>query len=88
MIRTMLIGMIVMGFATGGLFFFNCWKKSGDRLFLLFGISFLILCLQQLLLGVLNLTNEALPLPFIVRLLAFALILVAILDKTFRGRSR
>lgn len=80
--------MIVMGFATGGLFFFSFWKKSGDRLFLLFGVSFLILCFQQLLLGAFNLTNEALPLPFIVRLLAFALILVAILDKNLRGKRR
>jgi hypothetical protein len=86
MMRQILIGMLVMGYAVGGLFFFRFWKKTRDRLFLLFGLAFVALGFQQLLLGLLDLTNESLPLPYLIRLFAFGLILFAIVDKNVRSK--
>lgn len=84
--RQILIGMIFMGFMTGGLFFFRFWKKTRDRLFALFGFAFIALGVQQLLLGLLDLANESLPLPYLIRLFAFGLILFAIADKNVRSK--
>lgn len=74
-------GAILMGYAVAGLFFLRFWRETGDRLFLIFGIAFWILGLQRL---ALVLTREMVETPtglYLIRLLAFLLILGAIVDK-------
>jgi uncharacterized membrane protein len=84
----MLIGILVMGYAIGALFFFRFWKESRDRLFLMFGIAFAVLALQQLLYGLTNEATESPALLYLIRLIAFVIILVGILDKNLKARRR
>jgi hypothetical protein len=74
-------GGIVMGYLVGGLFFLRFWKSSADRLFLIFGIAFWILASQRMLLTLLAGRPEAHVYLYLIRLLAFVLIILAILDK-------
>jgi hypothetical protein len=82
-----LIGILLMGYGISGLFFFRFWNQTRDRLFLMFGIAFFILCLQELLFGISSQPDEDLTYLFIIRLIAFILILIAIVDKNL-GRSQ
>jgi hypothetical protein len=72
-----LSGVLMTGFAVAGLFFLRFWRESHDRLFGYFAGAFFVLCLQRLLLV---LVAES-PLLYIVRLVAFALIIIAIVEK-------
>ncbi len=69
-----------------GLFFIKFWKRSRDRLFLMFGVSFFLLSLERLVLGYLGVQNEPSPAIYLIRLSAFAIILVAIINKNREGR--
>ena len=84
--RLLLTGIIIMGFAAGGMFFLRFWRETRDRLFVLFAIAFFILAIQQLLIGVMDLETESYTVLFGIRLLAFILILAAIADKNFRAK--
>jgi len=67
-----------------GLFFFRFWRDSGDRLFAFFGAAFCLLSLSWTLLGLVNPTDR--PYIYAIRLLAFLLIIVGMIDKN-RGRQ-
>lgn len=70
-----------MGCAVTAVFFLRFWQQSRDRLFAWFAAAFLGLALSYALLGLLPSASEwQVPL-FVLRLLAFCLILVAIIDK-------
>ena len=77
----MLVGALVTASAVIGLFFLRFWRESGDRLFLMFSLAFWVLALNWLGLGILRDRDEAGALLYVVRLLAFLLIIVAIVDK-------
>ena len=85
---SLLIGIIVMGYAVGALFFFRFWRESRDRLFLMFGIAFGVLGFQQLLYGLTNEASESPTLLYLIRLVAFIIILVGILDKNLKARRK
>ena len=85
-IRQLLTGAIVFGFLVGALFFMRFWRSTGDRLFMLFGIAFAMLGLQQLLIAMQDVDSESYPLLFVIRLAAFALILIAIAEKNLRAK--
>lgn len=76
----MMSGALVMGYAVAGTFFLRFWRQSRDRLFLMFAAAFWILAAQRLLLTIGPSRDEDVWL-YGLRLLAFAIILVAILDK-------
>jgi hypothetical protein len=67
-----------------GSFFMRFWRVTGDRFFLLFGLSFYIEAGNRVLLGMLPAWREDMPAYYLVRLLAYALILVAIIGKNRR----
>lgn len=69
-----------------GLFFMRFWRDSADRLFGFFGAAFWLLAISWTLLAMYSPTDEARPYIFAIRLLAFLLIIVAVLDKN-RGRK-
>lgn len=73
------------GALVAGLFFFRFWRDSGDRLFAFFGAAFCLLSLSWGLLGLVNPSDEARPYVYAVRLVAFLLIIVGMIDK---NRSR
>jgi peptidoglycan/LPS O-acetylase OafA/YrhL len=79
-------GLLVMGYAVAGLFFLRFWRETRDRLFAIFAGAFWLLALQRLLLALFqNPDSEQLWL-YGIRLLAFILILAAIIDKNRAGR--
>jgi len=80
-------GAIVMGYTVAGLFFLRFWRQTRDRLFLIFAVSFWMLGVQRLALALTAQTAESQTKFYLIRLFAFLLILVAIVDKN-RGRGR
>ena len=77
-------GGIVMGYLVAGLFFLRFWKETRDRLFGIFGAAFLLLMIQRILLTLTASDDDNLLL-YGLRLLAFLLILWAIVDKNRSG---
>ena len=69
------------------IFFLRFYARSRDRLFALFATAFAILSLQRLLLPVARGWGEEAIVLYGMRLLAFVLIIVAIVDKN-RGSGR
>ena len=86
MINQFLLGGNVMACIAIGLFFLRFWRKTNDRLFALFALSFLLLGLNWLLLAFIQ-SDERRPLLYVIRLVAFGLILFAIWDKN-RARPK
>lgn len=80
----MLAGAIVMASAVAGLFFLRFWRSTGDRFFLYFALSFFIEGFNRAVLTVGSFKDEHRPLFFLIRLIAYGLILFAIIDKNKR----
>jgi len=74
-------GMLAMGYLVAGIFFLRFWRDTRDRLFAMFGAAFFILALQRFGLQFINDVPERVTEWYFVRLLAFTLIIVAIIDK-------
>lgn len=77
----MLTGAIAFGWTIAGLFFFRFWRHTRDRFFLYFAASFWIEAFNRIALGLLVDNNETNPLSYVIRLVAYALILIAIWQK-------
>ena len=80
-------GALVAGYAVAGLFFLRFWRETRDRLFGIFAVAFWLLAAQRLALALASDPNGDQLLLYGIRLLAFVLILAAIVDKN-RGSSR
>src|SRR5436190_1642696 len=72
---------------TASLLFLRFYRKSADRLFLFFAAAFAILGINQAVFMSGAASDEHSPMPYLVRLVAFALILYAIIDKNGRRTS-
>lgn len=81
MITSLVAGAIAMGYFVAGLFFLRFWRDTRDRLFLAFCVAFGLLAAQRVALAAVADTHEAAVPLYGLRLLAFLLILAAILDK-------
>ena len=79
-----LVGAIAMGFAIAGLFFLRYWRESGDRFFVWFATAFFVLAANRAMLALMHEDDEISLAPYLVRLLAFLIILAAIVDKNLR----
>ena len=79
-----LSGILVALDAVAGLFFVKFWAASRDRLFALFAAAFWILGIQRLLLAATRTIFEDQAVFYTLRLLAFVIIIVAIIDKNRR----
>lgn len=64
-----------------GLFFLSYWRKTRDRFFGLFAAAFWLMTLNRVVLFWLGSTSEHQELVYVSRLLAFLLIIFAIVDK-------
>ena len=64
-----------------GLIFFRSWRQTRDRLFALFGAAFWVLCAHWIALAMVEPATETRYYFYVIRLLAFILVLAAILDK-------
>jgi uncharacterized membrane protein HdeD (DUF308 family) len=82
----MLIGAIAMACLAAALFFLRCWRDTRDRFFLFFAVSFFVEGINRSVLGLAEHPDEGAPFFYLVRLLSYLLILIAILDKNRKGR--
>lgn len=78
-----LLGVIATASLTAGVFFLKFWSKTRDSLFLAFGLAFVIEGLNRCAVLMLAKPNEGSPYIYGVRLLAFLIILAAILHKNY-----
>ncbi|MGC3982788.1 MAG: DUF5985 family protein [Steroidobacteraceae bacterium] len=84
MIESFLLGIIVTASIIAGVFFLKFWRNTGDRLFLAFAIAFIIEGINRIGFLFVAKPNEGSPAIYIVRLIAFLIILAAILAKNSR----
>jgi uncharacterized membrane protein HdeD (DUF308 family) len=80
----MLTGAIALASFLAGLFFFRFWRQTRDTFFLYFAASFAIEGVNRVVLGLVAVPDEKAPLFYLVRLVAYGLILVAIWQKNRR----
>jgi len=80
-------GAVALGFVVVGLFFIRFWQKTGDGLFMLFGLAFGLLALNQVLVALSGIPRDEQSLIYLIRLAAFVLIIVAIVRKNIGRRS-
>lgn len=81
MIEGFLLGIIFTTSLTAGLFFLKFWRGTRDRLFLAFGAAFVIEAFNRVSFLFAERPNEGSPIIYVVRLMAFLLILAAIISK-------
>ncbi len=79
--NTLLAGGIATASLIAGLFFLRFWRTTRDRFFLFFALSFLIEGLNRFALYALAGLNDGEPIYYLIRLVAYGLILAAIIDK-------
>ncbi|HEX5656971.1 MAG TPA: DUF5985 family protein [Polyangiales bacterium] len=70
------------------LFFLRFWHDTRDRLFGAFAAAFLVFALNYLGLALLQPGAESRHLIYLLRLAAFSLILLGVIDKNVRSRPR
>ena len=79
MTELLITGALAMAYFVAALFFLRFWSATRDRLFGFFAAAFFLLAAQRIILPY---APEAWISPlYVVRLLAFVLIIVAIIDK-------
>jgi hypothetical protein len=76
-----LSGALFFGFMAVALFFLRFWRKTGDRLFALFALSFALMAINRFLLVFMRLSEEVYPYVYLLRFLANVLIIYGIIDK-------
>ena len=74
-------GMLTMASVVASLFFLRYWKASGERLFAFFAVAFAMLAVNWLALTAVDPAFEARHLIYLIRLAAFIVIIVGIVDK-------
>ena len=82
-----LLGAMAMGCAVVALFFFRFYRDTRDRLFLYFGLSFLIEAINRAQFAILEPGREDAPLYYGIRLVSYLLILWAVLEKNLPRRK-
>jgi hypothetical protein len=82
----LLAGAIAMASLIIALFFLRFWRSSRDRFFLYFALSFAIEGLHRVYAVMKDGGGEDSPLHYLIRLLAYGLIIWAILEKNLPRR--
>jgi membrane protein CcdC involved in cytochrome C biogenesis len=80
-------GASTLASAVIALFFLRFWRDTGDRLFAIFSVAFAVFAVNRIVLTILDETNEARQYVYLIRLAAFVLILIGIVEKN-RSASR
>jgi uncharacterized membrane protein len=81
-------GALAMSSAVAAAFFVRFWKSGHDRLFLFFSLAFAIFAVDWVGLGLVGVEAETRHYWFVVRLFAFVLIIIGIVDKNRRSVSQ
>lgn len=85
MINGFLLGIIATASVTAGVFFLRFWRDTRDSLFLAFAIAFLIEGVNRSAMLLLSQPNEGSAWIYVIRFMAFLLILAGIINKNRRG---
>jgi uncharacterized protein DUF5985 len=89
LLTPVLTGAVAMASLVAALFFLRFWRQTRDSFFLLFSVAFGLDAASRFILGLTRISDEMEPLFYIPRLVTFALIIVAIVQKNrpeTRGR--
>lgn len=81
-----LAGVATTGFVLAGLFFFRFWRRTNDGLFLAFGVAFWLMALNQGLIVLSGIPREEQSWLYLLRIAAFALLIIAVIAKNFLAR--
>jgi len=84
MFDAFLSGLVTMGFAVVGLWFWKFWRRTRDGLFGAFAGAFLLLAINQALAQLVAWGREETGWVWLLRLAAFLLIIGAIIKKNVR----
>jgi hypothetical protein len=79
-------GLLAGGFAVCGVFFLKFWFRTRDSLFLAFAIAFWLMAVNQAAPPMLGAPRESIGGIYLIRLAAFVLIILAVLQKNVRDR--
>jgi hypothetical protein len=85
MINQFFAGAAVVSLLVIACFFLRFWDRTRDRLFLFFAGAFSFLMIERIVRAVMVVDNEWAPYVYMLRLAAFVLIIVAIVDKNRRS---
>ena len=77
-----------MGWFVAGLQFLRFWRDGRDRFFLLFALSFFVEAFGRVMVALSERPNEGSPYLYLLRLLAYGLIIWAIVEKNRRLSSK
>jgi hypothetical protein len=80
-------GMLTMATSTAALFFLRYWHMGRERLFLFLSFAFVALSASWISLALLRPPYEHRQIVYLLRLLAFAAIMIGIADKNRRSRA-
>lgn len=83
-LNSLLSGAIMMAALIIALVFLRYWRNTRDRFFLYFAVAFALEALQRLLAVALPPENPDAPLYYLIRLVSYGLILLAVLSKNAR----
>ncbi|MDP1913280.1 DUF5985 family protein [Brevundimonas sp.] len=81
-IMPLISGAIIMGYAVAALFFLKFWRRTNDTLFLAFAAAFLLMATTPLLTIVMKVPREEQSPFYLLRLLAFLILIVAVVAKS------
>jgi hypothetical protein len=87
-VAAVLMGAVAMASFVATLFFLRFWRQTRDGFFLLFAAAFGLDALTRAVLGMWQVSDEAEPLFYLARLVTFALIILAIVQKNRPGSRR
>ena len=80
-LKAVILRAIAMASWVAAMFFLRFWKNTRDRFFLFFAVAFFAEALNRAALGLTTVSKEQEPFFYLARLLAFGLIIVAIIGK-------
>jgi len=78
-------GAICMGLLVISLFFLRFWTKTRDRLFLFFAAAFVLLLIEWAIRTFTSMSADSGTEVYLIRLLAFVMLIAAIVDKNRRA---
>jgi hypothetical protein len=86
MIEGFLLGVIVTASLVAAAFFWKFWRQTRDTLFLAFAAAFFVEGVNRISFLFIESPNEGSPTIYVVRLVAFLLIVTAIVRKNWGAR--
>ena len=86
----LLSGALIFAYLIAAVYFVRFWRRTEDRLFLHFAVAFWLFALNQLVVALPPLRRGTNGYEYLLRVLGFLLILIAIVDKNRlpRGKGR